>query len=117
MIPTSTGAALAWDKHNLQRLLYFRSLTPREKLRVVEGMCDVGCRLSEMRARNQPAEEKPMSDDLQNRSPQDRSRVSVNEEWEIRYWTKELGVTERRLRDAVKAAGTSAEKVRAWLQK
>ncbi|AVR99031.1 DUF3606 domain-containing protein [Pseudoduganella armeniaca] len=53
-----------------------------------------------------------MSDNLQNRGPQDRSRINVNEPWELRYWTKELGLSEDELREAVKAAGTSVNAVR-----
>ena len=33
-----------------------------------------------------------MSDDLKNRGAQDRSRISMREEHEVRYWTKALGV-------------------------
>lgn len=58
-----------------------------------------------------------MADDLGNRGPQDRSRVNVNETHELRYWTKELGVTEAQLRAAVAAAGTSAQAVRNYLGK
>jgi hypothetical protein len=58
-----------------------------------------------------------MADDLSNRGPQDRSRVNVNETHELRYWTKELGVTEAQLRAAVAAAGTSAQAVRSYLGK
>ncbi|OAE56598.1 hypothetical protein A7J67_08100 [Achromobacter xylosoxidans] len=53
-----------------------------------------------------------MSDDLNQRGPQDRSRINVNESHELRYWTKELGVTEEQLRAAVKVAGVSASAVR-----
>jgi hypothetical protein len=58
-----------------------------------------------------------MADDLSSRGPQDRSRVNVNETHELRYWTKELGVTEAQLRAAVAAAGTSAQAVRSYLGK
>ncbi|GGB94867.1 DUF3606 domain-containing protein [Pseudoduganella buxea] len=58
-----------------------------------------------------------MSDNLQNRGPQDRSRINVNEEWELRYWTKELGLSEEELRNAVKAAGTTVTAVREHLGK
>ena len=57
-----------------------------------------------------------MSDDLKNRGPQDRSRINVNEEWELRYWTKELGVSEQELRKAVQKAGTSVDAVRRELK-
>ena len=58
-----------------------------------------------------------MADDKTNRGAQDRARINLSEDYEVRYWTNELGVTEHRLRDAVKAAGSSAEKVREWLKK
>jgi hypothetical protein len=58
-----------------------------------------------------------MADDLSNRGPQDRSRVNVNEEWERRWWCKEFRCTEQQLRDAVRAVGVSADKVRQHLKK
>jgi hypothetical protein len=58
-----------------------------------------------------------MSDDLSNRGPADRSRVNVNESWEVRYWCKELGCTEQQLRDAVKAVGVMADAVRRHFRK
>ncbi|EJL05477.1 MULTISPECIES: DUF3606 domain-containing protein [Pseudomonas] len=58
-----------------------------------------------------------MADDLSNRGPQDRSRISTSEEWEVRYWTKELGVTEDELKAAVKAVGSAVIDVRRQLKK
>lgn len=58
-----------------------------------------------------------MSDDMTNRGPQDRARINVNEAHELRYWTKELGVTEAQLKDAVNAVGVSAAAVRKHLGK
>lgn len=58
-----------------------------------------------------------MSDNLQQRGPQDRSRINVNEPWELRYWTKELGLSEDELRAAVEAAGPSVQAVRQHLGK
>jgi len=43
-----------------------------------------------------------MSDNLHNRGPQDRSRINLNEKWEVQYWTRELGVTEEELEQAVR---------------
>ena len=58
-----------------------------------------------------------MADDLTNRGPRDRNRVDVNEDWELRYWSKKFGCTATELRDAVKAAGTTmADKVEAYLK-
>jgi len=31
----------AWEKHELEQLVYFRSLSLRQKLQAVEGMADV----------------------------------------------------------------------------
>jgi len=53
-----------------------------------------------------------MSDDKNNRGPQDRSRISLNEDYEVRYWTDALGVTEDRLRELVGRVGNSAQAVR-----
>lgn len=50
-----------------------------------------------------------MADDLKDRGPADRSRVNVNEEWELRYWTDRFGVSEARLRAAVERVGVSVE--------
>lgn len=58
-----------------------------------------------------------MADDLNNRGAKDRARINVNEEHELRYWTKELGVTEEQLRAAVKSAGVMAADVRKHLKK
>jgi len=57
-----------------------------------------------------------MADNPQDRGPQDRARINVNEEWELRYWTKELGVSEERLRKAVQKVGASTEAVRQELK-
>lgn len=57
-----------------------------------------------------------MSDDTRNRSPQDASRISLSEDWEVSYWTKALGITRERLEQAVEAVGNSAAKVRDHLK-
>jgi hypothetical protein len=59
-----------------------------------------------------PIEEAIMSDNLQNRGGQDRTRINMHEKWEVQYWTKELGVSEEELAKAVKEAGNSADAVR-----
>ena len=58
-----------------------------------------------------------MSDNLQDRGAQDRNRINVNEPWEVRHWTQELGVSEAELREAVAAAGVSVSAVRRHLGK
>jgi len=52
-----------------------------------------------------------MPDDRTKRGPQDRSRININEEHELKYWSEKFGVTAERLRAAVKKIGPSAEAV------
>lgn len=47
---------------------------------------------------------------------QDRTRINVNEDYELRDWSKKLGVTPEQLKAAVKAVGTSAEAVEKHLK-
>jgi CRISPR/Cas system-associated endonuclease Cas3-HD len=58
-----------------------------------------------------------MSDDMKQRGAQDRARININEEHEVRYWTDALGVSKQQLAEAVQAVGVSADKVRAHLGK
>ena len=58
-----------------------------------------------------------MADNLKDRGPQDRSRINVDESWELQYWTRHFGVNEDQLRAAVKTAGTSVEAVSKHLGK
>ena len=50
---TDDARKVAWDRHNLDQLLYFRALSLRQKLLAVEGMCDVARRFEQMRARGE----------------------------------------------------------------
>jgi hypothetical protein len=58
-----------------------------------------------------------MSDNLQKSGQQDRSRINVHEEWEVRYWTEALGVSREELEKAVAAVGVSADKVREYVKR
>ncbi len=58
-----------------------------------------------------------MPDDTSKRGPRDASRINVHEEWELRYWSKELGVTPEELRAAVAKVGVMASAVRKELGK
>jgi hypothetical protein len=58
-----------------------------------------------------------MADDLSNRGAQDRSRISMSEEHEVRYWTQALGVSREELQRAVDKVGNSADAVRKELGK
>ena len=57
-----------------------------------------------------------MADDKNEVGVPDRARINLSEEYEVRDWTKSLGVSEDELREAVDAVGNSAEKVREYLK-
>jgi hypothetical protein len=46
------------------------------------------------------------------RGAQDHSKISIDQEHEIRYWTQELGVSEAALTAAVAKVGNSVAAVR-----
>ena len=58
-----------------------------------------------------------MADDLNNRGTQDRSRISLTEAHEVRYWTEALGVDFDELKRVVDKVGNSADAVRRELGK
>lgn len=58
-----------------------------------------------------------MSDDKSKTGAPDRDRISLEEDYEVQYWTKELGVRVERLRAAVQAVGPAVDAVRRHLQR
>ena len=58
-----------------------------------------------------------MSDDRSKTGGQDRTRIALGEDYEVRDWSKKFGVTPDELRAAVKAVGNEAKAVEAYLQK
>ncbi|MBC5765290.1 DUF3606 domain-containing protein [Ramlibacter albus] len=57
-----------------------------------------------------------MSDDKSKSGGQDRERINVNQDYELRDWSKSLGVSPEELKKAVAAVGDRAEKVREYLR-
>lgn len=53
-----------------------------------------------------------MADDPDKKGPQDRSRISLHEPWEVDYWTRELGVSKGELERLISKVGNSADAVR-----
>ena len=47
----------------------------------------------------------------------DRNRINIQENYEVEYWTKELGISREYLKKVVNTAGSSADAVREYLQK
>lgn len=60
-------------------------------------------------------EHNDMADDKTKVGGQDRIRINVNEDYEVRDWTQSLGVTEEQLRRAVAEVGDQAGEVRDFL--
>ena len=58
-----------------------------------------------------------MSDDKKNRGEPDRSRINLNEDHEVRYWTEALGVSKEQLAVAIHKVGNAADAVRLILGK
>ena len=56
-----------------------------------------------------------MSDDKTQAHGQDRERINIHEDYELRDWSKSLGVTQEKLKEAVQAVGDRADKVREYL--
>lgn len=52
-----------------------------------------------------------MADDKSKTRPQDASRVNVNEQYEVAYWSQKFGVTPDALKQAVKKVGVIAKDV------
>jgi len=52
-----------------------------------------------------------MADDKTKTRPQDAKRINVNEQYELRDWSKKFGCTPEQLKKAVQKVGTSADKV------
>ena len=58
-----------------------------------------------------------MPDSKKQSGSPDSKRININEEHEVQYWTKALGVSKTELMNAVGKAGTSVEAVKNFLKK
>jgi hypothetical protein len=56
-----------------------------------------------------------MADDKTQRGGQDRKRIDVSQDYELRDWAKKFGVTPDELKEAVRAVGDSADAVQEHL--
>ena len=57
-----------------------------------------------------------MADSPENKGSQDRIRININQEHEVRYWTEKFGVSSDQLRQAVEKVGVMVEDVERELQ-
>jgi hypothetical protein len=51
-------------------------------------------------------------DNLRNKGQPDRSKINMHEDYEVKYWTRELGISKEQLQKAVDKVGNSASAVR-----
>ena len=58
-----------------------------------------------------------MADDLTKPGGQDRTRINMSEDYEVRYWTEKLGVSTSELQKLVREHGDSVQAIRAALGK
>jgi Protein of unknown function (DUF3606) len=56
-----------------------------------------------------------MSDDKSKSGGQDRQRINIHQDYELRDWAKSMNTTPDRIKEAVQAVGDRAEKVREYL--
>ena len=56
-------------------------------------------------------------DDKAKTGTPDNKLINVHENYEVEYWTKELGINKDKLKEAVDAVGTSVAAVKKYLQK
>jgi hypothetical protein len=52
-----------------------------------------------------------MSDDRKKRGVQDRHRISLREDYEVRYWSEKFGISKEELKRVVHEVGPSAHAV------
>lgn len=55
-------------------------------------------------------------DDLTRKRPEDPTKININQQWEIDYWTKELSISETKLIALVNKVGPEVSKVKAELR-
>ena len=57
-----------------------------------------------------------MSDNTASSGGQDRKRININQDYELRDWSEKFGVTPEKLKEAVAAVGDQAFKVEQYLR-
>jgi hypothetical protein len=57
-----------------------------------------------------------MSDNLKHTAKRDDQRINIIQDFEIRYWTAQLNVSEEILRRGVQEVGPMVNDVRKWIR-
>jgi hypothetical protein len=58
-----------------------------------------------------------MADDKNKQDARDRNQVSGSEDYEVKYMAEKLGVSQERVREAIKAVGNNRQKIEEHLSK
>jgi hypothetical protein len=56
-----------------------------------------------------------MSDDKTKANAQDRQRINIHQDYELRDWARSMNTTPERIKEAVEAVGDRADKVREYV--
>ncbi|MEA1878725.1 MAG: DUF3606 domain-containing protein [Bacteroidota bacterium] len=57
-----------------------------------------------------------MPDNLNLRGPQDRNKINIHQEHEVKYWCNKFKINRNTLEMAVQAVGTAVVDVKTWLR-
>jgi Protein of unknown function (DUF3606) len=57
-----------------------------------------------------------MADNRKKRGSPDRSKIDINQAYELQYWKEMFGVSAQQLAEAVREAGPTVKKVAAYLK-
>jgi len=57
-----------------------------------------------------------MADDRTKKDYRDKTRINMNEDYEVSYWKNKFGVSGQALAGAVRAVGSSVKKVEGYLR-
>ena len=55
-------------------------------------------------------------DNVKFKGPQDRSRISLTQDWEVKWWTKSLALSVIQLKEVVAKVGHSVYRVKEYLR-
>ena len=58
-----------------------------------------------------------MGDSKEMRDGRDRSRINVEEDYELQYWSEQFGVTQNELKSAVESVGVDVKDVEEYLSR
>jgi hypothetical protein len=58
-----------------------------------------------------------MADNLKMKDARDDSKINMGQTYEVQYWTKKWGISEKILKEAVTSVGVQVEDVEKWLRR